>query len=121
MPSASFVINIRFISVSLWPLGAVSAFARHQREASRGEAPARLHGDQIGANLRSQSSVPIAAETRTEQQNAVEQGRGAFEGTEEDLIWFDEEPPGDVYAEALVRTVMTNGQYCSVHAARADE
>ena len=40
---------------------------------------------------------------------SYEQGRGAFEGTEKDLIWFDEEPPDDVYIEALVRTMTTGG------------
>lgn len=38
-----------------------------------------------------------------------EQGRGAFEGTEKDLIWFDEEPKMEVYNEALIRTATTGG------------
>lgn len=37
------------------------------------------------------------------------QGRGAFEGTEQDLVWVDEEPPLDVYTEALIRTATTGG------------
>lgn len=40
---------------------------------------------------------------------SYEQGRGAFEGVEKDLVWFDEEPPGDVFVEALVRTMTTQG------------
>lgn len=40
---------------------------------------------------------------------SYEQGRGSFEGTEQDLIWLDEEPPLDVYVECLVRTMTTNG------------
>jgi phage terminase large subunit-like protein len=40
---------------------------------------------------------------------SYEQGRGAYEGTEKDLIWFDEEPPADVYVEAGIRTMTTNG------------
>lgn len=40
---------------------------------------------------------------------SYQQGRKSFEGTEKDLIWMDEEPPLDVYAEALVRTMTTNG------------
>jgi phage terminase large subunit-like protein len=40
---------------------------------------------------------------------SYEQGRGTYEGTEKDLIWFDEEPPADVYVEAGVRTMTTNG------------
>lgn len=38
-----------------------------------------------------------------------EQGRETWQGTEQDLIWMDEEPPPDVYAEALIRTMTTNG------------
>jgi len=38
-----------------------------------------------------------------------EQGRGAFEGTAKDLIWFDEEPKQAVYGEALMRTMTSNG------------
>lgn len=37
------------------------------------------------------------------------QGRGSFEGTAQDCVWFDEEPPMDVYGEALIRTATTNG------------
>jgi len=35
--------------------------------------------------------------------------RGAFEGTEQDVVWLDEEPPLDVYVECLVRTMTTGG------------
>lgn len=40
---------------------------------------------------------------------SYQQGRKSFEGTEKDLVWLDEEPPLDVYAECLVRTMTTNG------------
>lgn len=40
---------------------------------------------------------------------SYQQGRGAFEGTEQDGIWLDEEPPMDVYVECLVRTMTTDG------------
>lgn len=40
---------------------------------------------------------------------SYEQGRGAFEGTEKDLIWCDEEPPLDVYIECGVRLMTTKG------------
>ena len=40
---------------------------------------------------------------------AYQQGRGSFEGTEQDLVWLDEEPPMDVYTEALIRTMTTDG------------
>lgn len=40
---------------------------------------------------------------------SYQQGRGAFEGTEKDGIWLDEEPDLAVYTECLVRTMTTNG------------
>lgn len=38
-----------------------------------------------------------------------EQGRKSFEGTGKHVIWDDEEPPSDVYAEQLYRTLTTHG------------
>lgn len=40
---------------------------------------------------------------------SYEQGRAKFQGESLDWIWFDEEPPEDVYAEGLTRTVATGG------------
>ena len=37
------------------------------------------------------------------------EGRKSFEGTEQDLIWLDEECPIDIYTECLTRTMTTNG------------
>lgn len=39
---------------------------------------------------------------------SYDQRRESFQGTEQDAIWLDEEPPLDVYTECLLRT-MTNG------------
>lgn len=38
-----------------------------------------------------------------------QQGRGAFEGTEQHVIWIDEEPDIDVYEECLIRTMTVDG------------
>lgn len=38
-----------------------------------------------------------------------EQRRESFQGTEQDVIWLDEEPPLDVYTECLLRTMTNNG------------
>ena len=38
------------------------------------------------------------------------QGRKAFEGTAQHVVWLDEEPPLDVYGECLIRTATTNGR-----------
>ncbi|UYN93759.1 MAG: terminase family protein [Enhydrobacter sp.] len=40
---------------------------------------------------------------------SYEQGRTAFEGTEQDVIWLDEEPSLAVYTECVVRTMTTDG------------
>lgn len=40
---------------------------------------------------------------------SYDQTRKAFEGTEQDVIWLDEEPPLDVYIECLMRTMTNNG------------
>ncbi len=40
---------------------------------------------------------------------SYQQGRGSFEGTEQDFIWLDEEPPMDIYGECLIRTATTQG------------
>lgn len=40
---------------------------------------------------------------------SYQQGRGSFEGTARHIIWFDEEPPLDVYGESIIRTATTGG------------
>ena len=40
---------------------------------------------------------------------SYDQRREAFQGTEQDVVWLDEEPSEDIYAECLLRTMTTNG------------
>ena len=40
---------------------------------------------------------------------SYDQGREAFQGTEQDVILLDEEPPLEVYIECLTRTMTNNG------------
>jgi phage terminase large subunit-like protein len=40
---------------------------------------------------------------------SYDQRREGFEGTEQDIIWLDEEPPLDIYTECLIRTMTNNG------------
>lgn len=40
---------------------------------------------------------------------SYDQKRKAFEGTEQDVIWLDEECPMDIYGECLIRTMTTGG------------
>ncbi|MDY6893834.1 MAG: terminase family protein [Thermotogota bacterium] len=40
---------------------------------------------------------------------AYAEGRKSFEGTEQDIIWLDEECPEEIYTECYIRTMTTNG------------
>lgn len=40
---------------------------------------------------------------------SYDQRREAFQGTEQDWIWLDEEPPMAIYTECLLRTMTNNG------------
>jgi len=40
---------------------------------------------------------------------SYDQRRESFQGTEQNVIWLDEEPPMDIYSECLLRTMTTNG------------
>lgn len=40
---------------------------------------------------------------------SYERGQEKWQGDTLDLLWFDEEPPGDVYSEGYTRTVVKNG------------
>lgn len=43
------------------------------------------------------------------QLKSYDQGREAWQGTEQHGVWLDEEPPMPIYSEALIRTMTTNG------------
>lgn len=51
----------------------------------------------------------ISGKTSLLQFQSYDQGREAFQATERDVIWLDEEPPLDVYSECLIRTMTTGG------------
>lgn len=40
---------------------------------------------------------------------SFDQGRRSFQGTEQDIIWLDEECPKEIYQESLLRTMTTDG------------
>jgi phage terminase large subunit-like protein len=40
---------------------------------------------------------------------SVDQGRAKFQGTSKKLIWFDEEPPKEIYDECMMRTLDCQG------------
>lgn len=77
-----------------------------------------IPGDRIGAVTWKQGVADLADVIKIKHVSggwsslglkSYQQGRGAFEGTAQHLIWPDEEPPLDVYGEMLIRTATTNG------------
>lgn len=46
---------------------------------------------------------------------SYDQGREAWQGTEQDIVGMDEEPPADVYSEAVIRTMTTGGLVLSTY------
>jgi phage terminase large subunit-like protein len=40
---------------------------------------------------------------------SYDQGRKKWQGTNKDLVWYDEEPPIEIYTEGLTRTMTTDG------------
>jgi len=46
---------------------------------------------------------------------SYDQGREAWQGTEQDVIGLDEEPPASVYSEAVIRTMTTNGMVINTY------
>lgn len=75
-------------------------------------------GDRI-VDFKRAASIPDAVETVDVKHagggisrlgfKAYKNGRKSFEGTEQDVILLDEEPPLDVYTECLIRTMTVNG------------
>jgi phage terminase large subunit-like protein len=51
----------------------------------------------------------VSGDWSTLQFRSYDQGRAAWEGTERDIVWFDEEPPEDIYTEGVMRTMTTLG------------
>jgi phage terminase large subunit-like protein len=63
--------------------------------------------DTVRIDRRSLSGTPDG--TSTLGLKSYQQGRRSFQGTEQDLIWTDEEPPEEVYNEMLIRLMTTRG------------
>jgi phage terminase large subunit-like protein len=76
-----------------------------------------IPGDLIVGRPTAKPGIPDAVETvhvrHTSGRNSTlvfksyEQGREAFQGTEIEMIWLDEEPPLSIYTECLMRTMST--------------
>lgn len=95
-------------------LGTVEGSGHTKRLSGTGLVP----GDDIGETDWKQGSPDLIDTVRIKHQSggwsvlglkSYQQGRGSFEGTEQDGIWLDEEPPMDIYTECLIRTMTTDG------------
>jgi phage terminase large subunit-like protein len=51
----------------------------------------------------------VDGQTSTIQLKSYEKGREKWQGETLDFVWFDEEPPSDIYTEGLTRTNATGG------------
>ncbi len=52
----------------------------------------------------------VSGEISTIGFKSVDQGREKFQGTSLDYVWFDEEPPLDIYMECKMRVIDKNGE-----------
>lgn len=52
----------------------------------------------------------VSGGTSQLQFKSYDQRREAFQGTAQDVIWLDEEPPEDIYTECLLRTMTNDGR-----------
>ena len=97
-------------------LGKVSRRAEDTMDAESGLGTGMIPGDAIRSTA-PKAGLPDAIEvayvrhasggTSVLRFKSFESGREAFQGTEQDVVWLDEEPPADVYIESLMRTMGT--------------
>jgi phage terminase large subunit-like protein len=73
-----------------------------------GEGSSEFQHDGLGEGARLQPPSPGGGRSVITLKS-YDQGRESFQGTEQDVIWLDEEPPMPVYAECLLRTMTTDG------------
>ena len=83
------------------------------------EGTGMIPGECLGDMKKKAGNVPDAIESVMVQHvtggwsrlvfKSYDQKRKAFEGTEQDVIWLDEEAPMDIYGECLIRTMTTGG------------
>lgn len=84
---------------SVWGTGAIPKAAILDTSSARGLADAV---DTIRVRH-------ISGDTSTIQLKSYEKGREKWQGETLDFVWFDEEPPADIYMEGLTRTNATGG------------
>lgn len=100
--------------IQLTLLGEVTYNGARKIMDGRGVIPGRLLGEPTWRsgvqNLVDTISVQHVSGGRSALGlKSYDQGRRAFQGTGRHIVWFDEEPPADVYGEALIRTATLDG------------
>jgi phage terminase large subunit-like protein len=109
--------------VKVWASGDISTTTRDSiQEKMIGpwhERGTRLLPKDSIVNVSSKSGVPLGADTVTIRHSSggtstlmfksFDQGRRAFQASEPDIVWLDEECPVDIYMESLTRTLTNNG------------
>jgi phage terminase large subunit-like protein len=111
-------------AISAWAAGDTSQtvrdIAQYKLVGRPGEEGSGLiPGDHLAGIKKKAGSVPDAIETILVKHisggisrltfKSYDQKRKSFQGTEQDVIWLDEECPEDIYGECLIRTMTTNG------------
>ena len=99
-------------------LGKIARDSKDPGEAAIGLGAGMIPGDLI-RSTRTRRGIPNAIElafvrhisggTSILTLKSYESGRESFAGTAQDVVWLDEEPDEEIYTEALMRTMTTNG------------
>jgi phage terminase large subunit-like protein len=109
--------------IKAWAAGDTGKTTRDILQASLVGPPGQSGAGMIPAHLvtrtTAKAGLPDALEavyvqhvsggTSILQLKSYDQRREAFQGTAQDVIWLDEEPPEDIYTECLLRTMTTGG------------
>lgn len=82
-----------------WGTGTIPKTAIHRKTLSKGLSDAV---DTVYVRHRSGGLSKLSFKS-------YERGREKWQGETLDLVWFDEEPPADIYAEGLARITATGG------------
>jgi phage terminase large subunit-like protein len=88
-----------------WGTGAIPKDAIKEIKRASGGTPDLIET----ALIRYGGGGDIQAQTSRLTLKTYDQGRLRWQGETLDFVWFDEEPPEDIYTEGLTRTNATNG------------
>jgi phage terminase large subunit-like protein len=99
------VQRLLFGPVGAWGTGAIPKDAIKEIKRASGGTPDLIET----AMIRYGGGGDVQAQTSRLTLKTYDQGRLRWQGETLDFVWFDEEPPEDIYTEGLTRTNATNG------------